>query len=1023
MKRCILITISLFCFILSSYGQVSGYVRKGSVDVLDNSEITILTQSGGSIEAEYVGGTFRFEEITEDFCFKVVYDGNKYRSKSFKASVYNDIVLDIELLMLELSGELSGFLETREYFTESEIFVTASDELIIEKGVSVFFDTKESFKIYGSLTIEGEAYDSVSFYGGDTFEWKGVEVEGASAFDVSYLSLSSARGGALKIYNTDTASLKHSALFNNSNEFSFLDEENIRPSVSAIDIYNSGVHINGCAFLYEKSSSDRTLSFDNANITMSNSIVGHTRGDSGYTMMWADSSRVSIVNCLFDNINKSFSEDVTLFKIDNTEEDHFRMYNSVVSNSYVINSLMVLQNTLIGNIEVKNLVLDNNSVRENGESKEVERIYVLSSAGSELDGRIESQEYTAGFVDAAHGNYFLKQNSQLVGKADISYIIDTTDFLANSITKASADIGPIQSVTLPLVNNEEIINCSDTIYYVDKVQHWRVYSGENVLADEKEEKLFLEEGEYLLNYDFNNYHQIGRKVSVFYPSNINIDVSDTVCSPTYQLPIEFVPLEVEWGITGNGTFQNDNGDYIYTFHQDDYLAGNVTFTGSLNEEKSCGFNKLEINVAIIEDTVLLDNDHFGLCSPEKVLINSKDNSPLLWNGVENATSFSIIPDVDEVIVAEKQLGNCHLVDTAYIHVSYGISADFSITTDNSAMKTKALSINNKYRYNWAIDGEDYHTTQVFYNFSEEGIYNICLEIVDVYTGCKAELCKSTGIVFDKHNLGGHIFADAQNVESATVSLYLIAFGELHEVAVTETEEYGFYSFLEVPTGEYTVKVSNVDAVSENEFLPTYYGDILFPDLNHKNIVLNKEIINADVELISTQEVYGQTKLNIGFVDDFVEDGYLNEGVDIAIISANGVLVRKYDKYKNQNLLIADLPLNNYFVDINIDDFFARYGPVTSDVDPELYIMSPSLYLPVAVDGVNETKVYPSITSDYLTIEGIENHLPVAIISTDGKTLTQNTNKGRVDVQSLTPGLYFLSFWNGNMQVYKQFVKK
>ncbi|MDP8208308.1 MAG: T9SS type A sorting domain-containing protein [Candidatus Electryonea clarkiae] len=78
---------------------------------------------------------------------------------------------------INLSGSLSGVLESGDYLVVEDILIETGDSLVIEPGVSLYFSEDTGFTIRGVLVAVGEPGDSINFLAEDSAAgWIGIEI-------------------------------------------------------------------------------------------------------------------------------------------------------------------------------------------------------------------------------------------------------------------------------------------------------------------------------------------------------------------------------------------------------------------------------------------------------------------------------------------------------------------------------------------------------------------------------------------------------------------------------------------------------------------------------------------------------------------------------------------------------------------------------------------------------------------------------------------------------------------------------
>jgi PKD repeat protein len=143
--------------------------------------------------------------------------------------------------------------------------------------------------------------------------------------------------------------------------------------------------------------------------------------------------------------------------------------------------------------------------------------------------------------------------------------------------------------------------------------------------------------------------------------------------------------------------------------------------------------------------------------------------------------------------------------------------------------------NNTTVYTWSFGNGTGGTGQTISQVLPAGTYNVCLTAVDPATGCQSTYCAVVVIggnnTFD-YCISGQVSLGTPNLPADVAIVYLITYDPqtnlLVAVQATTVDSSGWYSFCQVPAGQYLIKA----ALTQNSayywnFLPTYYGNSLF----------------------------------------------------------------------------------------------------------------------------------------------------------------------------------------------------
>ncbi|MDP8206982.1 MAG: T9SS type A sorting domain-containing protein [Candidatus Electryonea clarkiae] len=222
----------------------------------------------------------------------------------------------------ELSGSLSGVIETGDYYVLDSIRVNSRDSLNIEQGTTIYFCENAVFIISGWCRAVGEQGDSINFLAEDNlYGWSGITVEMRGQIDFRYCTFRHANSIAITLYTS------------------------------------SGFNFRDCRFSY-------------------NSTTNNNTGSA--LTIFGGRSRYPIKNCVFSN-NDNFVISSGLFvTIDSCNfvnnrgilTQRLSYYNVEISNSLIINNLSLTNEELIngyhGLLNIHNTLFINNDL--NGSS-------------------------------------------------------------------------------------------------------------------------------------------------------------------------------------------------------------------------------------------------------------------------------------------------------------------------------------------------------------------------------------------------------------------------------------------------------------------------------------------------------------------------------------------------------------------------------------------------------------------------------------------------------------------------------
>lgn len=180
---------------------------------------------------------------------------------------------------------------------------------------------------------------------------------------------------------------------------------------------------------------------------------------------------------------------------------------------------------------------------------------------------------------------------------------------------------------------------------------------------------------------------------------------------------------------------------------------------------------------------------------------------------------------------------------------------------------------NSAQYSWSINGTAYQGQTISVVLSA-GTYQVCVFVSDPATGCQNSYCEAVIIggnnTFD-YCISGQVFLGTPNLPADVAIVYLITYDPntnmLVAVQATTVDSSGWYSFCQVPAGQYLIKA----ALTQNSsyywnFLPTYYGNSLFWNYAAQ-VNVNANTSGVDIWLIA-----GANQGGPGFIGGDVTQG-------------------------------------------------------------------------------------------------------------------------------------------------------
>ncbi len=329
----------------------------------------------------------------------------------------------------------------------------------------------------------------------------------------------------------------------------------------------------------------------------------------------------------------------------------------------------------------------------------------------------------------------------------------------------------------------------------------------------------------------------------------------------------------------------------------------------------------------------------------------------------------------------------------------------------------------------------------------------CVTITDA-NNCVAEACYITTDLPEYWNITGYVYPIMDPAAAVMGYAYLVKVDDTGQAIVCDTTEIllspnsfgGFYNFGDVPVGQYFVKAELFSTMAGFEdFLPTYYGDVLFwSDAEVINIPYGG-ISSFDINLIPGDGLTGPGGINgivtdgNGLWDGNIEDrnGTPLPNVSVLLLDVNDNPFTHRLTDEEGRFEFNDLPWGTYKVYIEIiggEPIFQIItigpdNPIADDIEFEI-ASTVAIADVIEEDGV---AIFPNPVGEVAYIQIESNALidaQFSILNVNGQLLhqeTQSINRGvqtlRLDATRLTSGLYFLTISNGKEVITKKMVKQ
>jgi|GEM_PF-2741466 len=245
-------------------------------------------------------------------------------------------------------------------------------------------------------------------------------------------------------------------------------------------------------------------------------------------------------------------------------------------------------------------------------------------------------------------------------------------------------------------------------------------------------------------------------------------------------------------------------------------------------------------------------------------------------------------------------------------------------------------------------------------------------------------------------IGGNIFAGNVKLDQGVAHAYYNDDGNISIASSVETDNLGYYFFLEYAEKDYYVyTVPGANSLFADNFIPTYYGDVFHWE-NSPLIHLNQNMYNQDINLVEISQLPG------------VGNG-----------SINGIVyneTKNYEELPANNVLMLLLNNDQECVSYAYTDNSGKYE--FSNLDNGTYYllceiigkqMAQNIYV---IDGENQSydNVNLVITSNQIVM-GMEDDLPESIKYISEVFPNPVTNKAQININSISNDSFKLSVFN------------
>jgi PKD repeat protein len=360
---------------------------------------------------------------------------------------------------------------------------------------------------------------------------------------------------------------------------------------------------------------------------------------------------------------------------------------------------------------------------------------------------------------------------------------------------------------------------------------------------------------------------------------------------------------------------------------------------------------------------------------------------------------------------------------------------------------------NSASYTWNINGTTYQGQTISVALPA-GTYQVCVFVSDPSTGCQSSYCEAVIIggnnTFD-YCISGQVSLGTPNLRADVAIVYLITYDPqtnlLVAVQATTVDSSGWYSFCQVPAGQYLIKA----ALTQNSayywnFLPTYYGNSLFWNYAAQvNVSANTS--GVDIWLIA-----GANQGGSGFIGgDVTQGANKTEGpgdpladVQVMLLDMNNYPVAYTYSNAQGHFEFDGIPYGTYKVWAEVAGLLTTPAIVTiGDLIPaitDIGIIVNDAEVTTGIGSAVETaklgfgNVFPNPSANEMSITisseaNLELNFTIYDVAgrmADSRSVNISSGKTQVALQTATlaPGIYTLNIQStdGSLKISKKLVK-
>jgi len=392
-----------------------------------------------------------------------------------------------------------------------------------------------------------------------------------------------------------------------------------------------------------------------------------------------------------------------------------------------------------------------------------------------------------------------------------------------------------------------------------------------------------------------------------------------------------------------------------------------------------------------------------------------------------------------------------ICDTVLVFPSTACSNSFNYSGNSLSVSYQA-NVNNSFptSYSWAFgDGTPIDTGKnIVHSYTHGGSYKTCLTSVSVnpWTSdtCIAHSCQTIVVSGPPTvNISGQVFLGTNAVDTGIVYLYKFHQGSglyslVDSVAIitVASMNISYYYFQSIPVGKYLTKIAlNPSSNYINYYAPSYFGNTIHWAAATP-FDLSNAIYDFPINLSEIIPLNGSSSIEGKVLEGTAKaPGDPIANIPIFLVNSNNQLVGYTHSDLNGDYSFGDLAYDKYYLYADLINYVV-FPSTTTSSEADKWKQGINIYISKGkVTGlaeenmvINEARVYPNPTSDFINLEmnlNAEHILSVEIYNLLGNLVEEPIHKefffsGKqqrsINVEHLPNGVYSLVIKENDFKV-------